>query len=66
MHIASYIALPVAPKDYDMADAIRLRASAHCFEGKVFTIIACSTVSEEIIEAMSASHPEARDLLALL
>ncbi|MDK3009294.1 carbon-nitrogen hydrolase family protein [Providencia rettgeri] len=64
VHIASYIALPVAPKDYDMADAIRLRASAHCFEGKVFTIIACSTVSEEIIEAMSASHPEARDLLA--
>ncbi|EPL6457057.1 nitrilase-related carbon-nitrogen hydrolase, partial [Providencia rettgeri] len=64
VHIASYIALPVAPKDYDMAEAIRLRASAHCFEGKVFTIVSCSTVSEEIIEAMSASHPEARELLA--
>ncbi|MEZ2759299.1 carbon-nitrogen hydrolase family protein [Providencia vermicola] len=64
VHIASYIALPVAPKDYDMAEAIRLRASAHCFEGKVFTIVSCSTVSTEIIDAMSASHPEARDLLA--
>lgn len=64
VHIASYIALPVAPKDYDMAEAIRLRASAHCFEGKVFTIVSCSTVSEEIMDAMSATHPEARELLA--
>lgn len=64
VHVASYIALPVAPKDYDMAEAIRLRASAHCFEGKVFTVIACSTVSEEIVEAMAQTHPEARELLA--
>lgn len=64
VHVASYIALPVAPKDYDMAQAIRLRASAHCFEGKVFTVIACSTVSEEIVEAMAQTHPEARELLA--
>lgn len=64
VHVASYIALPVAPPDYDMAEAIRVRAAAHCFEGKVFTIVSCSTVSEEIVEAMSASHPQARDLLA--
>jgi Predicted amidohydrolase len=64
VHVASYIALPVAPKDYDMAEAIRLRASAHCFEGKVFTVVACSTVSEEIIDAMAQSHPQARELLA--
>lgn len=64
VHVASYIALPVAPKDYDMAEAIRLRASAHCFEGKVFTVIACSTISEEIIDAMAQSHPQARELLA--
>lgn len=63
VHVASYIALPVAPKDYDMAEAIRLRASAHCFEGKVFTVVACSTVSEEIIDAMAQSHPQARELL---
>lgn len=64
VHVASYIALPVAPKDYDMAEAIRLRASAHCFEGKVFTVIACSTVSDEMINAMAESHPEARELLS--
>lgn len=64
VHVASYISLPVAPKDYDMAEAIRLRAAAHSFEGKVFTVVSCSTVSDEIIEAMSASHPAARELLA--
>ncbi|WP_234188174.1 carbon-nitrogen hydrolase family protein [Shinella sp. NM-101] len=64
VHVASYIALPVAPADYDMAEAIKVRAAAHCFEGKVFTIVSCSTVSQEIVEAMSASHPQARDLLA--
>ncbi|CAM3886185.1 carbon-nitrogen hydrolase family protein [Xenorhabdus thuongxuanensis] len=64
IHVASYISLPVAPPDYDMAEAIRLRASAHCFEGKVFTIVSCSTISPEIVKAMSASHPEAEELLA--
>ena len=38
VHVASYIALPVAPPDYDMAEAIRLRAAAHSFEGKLFTV----------------------------
>ncbi|MBD1226866.1 MULTISPECIES: carbon-nitrogen hydrolase family protein [Xenorhabdus] len=64
VHVASYISLPVAPADYDMAEAIRLRAAAHCFEGKVFTIVSCSTISPEIVTAMSASHPEAEALLA--
>ncbi|MBP0625506.1 carbon-nitrogen hydrolase family protein, partial [Cupriavidus consociatus] len=64
MHVASYIALPVAPADYDMADAIKVRAAAHCFEGKVFTAVSCSTVSEEIIDAMSPLNPKARELLS--
>lgn len=63
VHVASYIALPVAPPDYDMAEAIRLRAAAHSFEGKVFTVVSCSTVSQEIIEAMSDTHPKARQML---
>ncbi|WP_275970699.1 MULTISPECIES: carbon-nitrogen hydrolase family protein [unclassified Bradyrhizobium] len=60
VHVASYIALPVAPPDYDMADAIRLRAAAHSFEGKLFTVVACSTISEEIIAAMETIVPDAR------
>lgn len=64
VHVASYIALPVAPPDYDMAEAIKVRAAAHCFEGKVFTVVSCSTISEEIVEAMAASHPKSRELLS--
>lgn len=63
VHIASYIALPVAPPDYDMAEAIKVRAAAHCFEGKLFTIVSCSTVSEEIIAAMEQLVPDARQRL---
>ena len=46
-----------------MAEAIRIRASAHSFEGKLFTVVSCSTVGEEIIAAMSADRPENRALL---
>jgi nitrilase len=60
VHVASYISLPVAPPDYDMAEAIKVRAMAHSFEGKVFTIVSCSTISEEIISAMEALVPNAR------
>ena len=63
VHVASYISLPVAPRDYDMAEAIKVRAAAHCFEGKLFTIVSCSTVSEEIILAMEKLNPQARELL---
>ncbi|MBD8473197.1 carbon-nitrogen hydrolase family protein [Pseudomonas sp. CFBP 8770] len=63
IHVASYISLPVAPSDYDMADAIKVRAAAHCFEGKLFTAVSCSTVSEEIIEALEKDFPRARELL---
>jgi nitrilase len=63
VHVANYIALPVAPASYNMAEAIRIRATAHSFEGKLFTIVACSTMSKEIIAAMSADRPANRALL---
>jgi aliphatic nitrilase len=63
VHVANYIALPVAPASYNMAEAIRIRATAHSFEGKLFTVVACSTISDEIIEAMSETRPENRALL---
>ena len=31
IHIANYISLPVAPPDYNMAEAIKIRAAAHSF-----------------------------------
>lgn len=63
VHVANYISLPVAPPDYDMAEAIKVRAMAHSFEGKVFTVVSCSTVSEEIICAMEREKPGVRTLL---
>lgn len=63
VHTASYISLPVAPKDYNMAEAIKLRTQAHSFEGKVFSVVATSTISEEIIKMMEQVRPDARELL---
>lgn len=63
VHVAAYISLPVAPADYDMTEAIRVRSAAHSFEGKVYTIVSCSTISDEIVQAMSATHPQSRDML---
>jgi aliphatic nitrilase len=63
IHIANYISLPVAPPDYDMAEAIKIRAAAHSFEGKLFTIVSCSTVSQEIKDALRGDVPNVDALL---
>ena len=64
VHVANYISLPVAPEDYDMAEAIKLRASAHSFEGKLFSIVSCSTISEEIILTLEEDVPGIRKRLS--
>ncbi|MFJ1210239.1 carbon-nitrogen hydrolase family protein [Burkholderia pyrrocinia] len=63
VHVASYISLPVAPPDYDMAEAIKVRAAAHSFEGKLFTIVSCSTIPEAIISELEADYPGTRERL---
>lgn len=63
IHIANYISLPVAPPDYDMAEAIKIRAAAHSFEGKLFTIVSCSTISKEIMDALKPDVPNVEKLL---
>jgi len=63
IHIANYISLPVAPPDYNMAEAIKIRAAAHSFEGKLFTIVSCSTITKEIIDSMKDDVPNAEELL---
>lgn len=61
VHTANYIALPTAPADYDMVEAIKVRAMAHSFEGKVFTIVACSAITPEIVDAVA--HDEQSRLM---
>ncbi|WP_445722602.1 carbon-nitrogen hydrolase family protein [Flavobacterium sp.] len=63
IHIANYISLPVAPEDYNMAEAIKIRAAAHSFEGKLFTIVSCSTISQEIMDALKPDVPNVEELL---
>lgn len=63
IHVANYIGLPVAPKDYDMVEAIKVRTAAHSFEGKLFSIVSCSAISEEIIACVAGDDTHARELL---
>ncbi|MGO4382832.1 carbon-nitrogen hydrolase family protein [Specibacter sp. RAF43] len=62
VHVANYIALPVAPADYDMVKAIELRSAAHSFEGKVFSVVACAAITPEIVD-MVAHNDSSRALL---
>ena len=63
IHVANYISLPVAPPDYDMAEAIKIRGAAHSFEGKLFTVVSCSTISQEIKDALREDVPNVDELL---
>jgi nitrilase len=51
VHVANYIAFPFI-SNYDMPEAIRIRAGAHSFEGKIFTIVACSAMSPALIATL--------------
>ena len=64
VHVANYISLPTAPEDYDMVEAIKTRSAAHAFEGKVFNVVSCSTISAEIVDAIAGDDPDARKLLS--
>ena len=55
--------MSVAPPDYDMAEAIKIRACAHSFEGKLFTVVSCSTISQEIKDALRADVPNVDEIL---
>jgi nitrilase len=46
-----------------MAEAIKIRAAAHSFEGKLFTIVSCSTISKEIMDAFKDDVPNVEELL---
>ena len=61
VHVANYISLPVSPQDYNMADAIKIRAAAHSFEGKIFTLVSCSVITEEIIQLFESYGPDIRE-----
>lgn len=63
VHVSAYISLPTAPPDYDMARAIEIRSAAHAFEGKLFNITACSSISDDMIDTLADLGPQAQEML---
>jgi aliphatic nitrilase len=60
VHIASYPPVwptrpPDGPGNYDLAQAIRIRAGAHAFEAKVFNLVAASCVDQTLRHAIEAA-----------
>lgn len=50
-------------RSYDLSEANRIRVSAHCFEGKVFSIVSSSFLDEESIAILADSDDEAERIL---
>jgi nitrilase len=68
LHIATYP--PAWPFDqrqglpeYDLEDSIRLRSAAHCFEGKVFSIVAATALDDDAAEAVAMGDRHVASLL---
>jgi aliphatic nitrilase len=60
VHISSYPPVwptrpPEGPGNYDLAQAIRIRAGAHAFEAKVFNLVASSCVDRTLQHAIEAA-----------
>ncbi|MDN2663827.1 carbon-nitrogen hydrolase family protein [Psychromonas sp. 14N.309.X.WAT.B.A12] len=67
IHCANYPPIwpfkdPRNSEPYDLADAIRVRAAAHCFEAKVFSIVSAGFITDENI-ALLCDDDEARAIL---
>lgn len=61
IHVANYIAFPFIA-NYDMPEAIRIRAGAHSFEGKIFTIVACSAMSPDLVATLKPTPQQEKML----
>lgn len=64
VHIASFPAFPQIGQigDYSVRKATEIRAAAHSFEGKVFTIVSSSIIDDGIRDAI-ADRPEYLEVL---
>jgi aliphatic nitrilase len=68
VHVSSYPPVwPTRPSNqlgrYDLASAIRIRAGAHSFEGKVFNVVASAFLDKKSLDALTGLSKEARDTL---
>lgn len=68
VHISTYpptfpFRRPGAKQNYDLGDAIRIRAGAHSFEGKVFTIVSSGVLDKEAVSVVAAGDSAREDIL---
>ena len=68
VHISSYPPVwPTRPSNelgrYDLASAIRIRAGAHSFEGKVFNVVSSGFLDQRTLEALRGIEGEGRETL---
>ena len=54
---------PKEGSNYDLANAIRIRTGAHCFEAKCFAVVAASFMDEAMKEQLAGTDKEARRIL---
>lgn len=62
VHVANFPAFPFTT-EYDMPGAIQLRAGAHAFEGKVFSVVSCSVITDEIVDMLAGDDVSRRSAL---
>src|SRR5579885_291772 len=68
VHVSSYPPVwPTRPSNqpgrYDLASAIRIRAGAHSFEGKVFNVVSSAFLDKATLERMNGLDRAARETL---
>lgn len=68
IHLASYPPVwptrdPRAGGNYDLPGAIRIRAGAHSFEAKAFTVVASGYLDRASLDALGTLDPETREIL---
>ena len=68
VHVSSYPPVwPTRPSNqpgrYDLAGAIRIRAGAHSFEGKVFNVVSSAFLDRKSLDSLKGLGSDARDTL---
>jgi aliphatic nitrilase len=68
VHVSSYPPVwPTRPADqpgrYDLASAIRIRAGAHSFEGKLFNVVSSAYLDGATLKALGELSTEARETI---
>lgn len=51
--------------NYDLRNAIRIRAGAHAFEAKAFNVVVSGFMDQPMFDRLAALNPDARDILKM-